>query len=307
MSWDHNDKTIEWTIPFQLTRNIIRDVPPFLSPENPENSAKGKIIVITGGATGIGAAAARVWTRAGATGVVIAGRRKELLDKIATELKTLAKETTTILTVPTDVTKVSDTENLFNQVNSTFGVPADVVLSNAGAFSEKLKPHEESSEKWWSMFEVNTLGTHNIATSFIRSQPDPSSPAGTFINTNSGLAALIAPGVSGYSIAKMAAQRYVEYLDVEYPTLKSFTVFPGIVVTDALDPFFEPFALDHPDQTGALALYLASQRADYLKGSLVSINWDVEEMEKHKEEIEKGLLKIKYVPVLPVSGGKGFE
>jgi hypothetical protein len=52
-----------------------------------------------------------------------------------------------------------------------------------------------------------------------------------------------------------------------------------------------------------LGLYLASTRGDYLKGSLVSVNWDLEEMEAHKEEILGGLLKIKWVAVLPCSGG----
>ena len=69
---------------------------------------------------------------------------------------------------------------------------------------------------------------------------------------------------------------------------------------------FDEYARDESEQTGALALYLASSRADYLKGSLTSVNWDLEEMEQHKEEIEQGLLKVKWVPILPTSGGAGF-
>ncbi|KAF2731761.1 short chain dehydrogenase-like protein [Polyplosphaeria fusca] len=306
MSWNLNDKTLQYTIPFQLTKNIVREVPAILSPEDPSNSVAGKIIVVTGGATGIGAASAKVWIRAGAEGVVIAGRRKEVLDKAAAEMEELAKSVTRILAVPTDITKVNDTDNLFDQVKKTFGRPADVVLSNAGYVSAMLKPHEESSEKWWTNFEANVLGTHNIAASFIRSQPNPKKPVGTIISTNSGLAAVMEPGLSGYSIAKLAAQRYIEYLTIEYPTLRAFTLFPGIVVTDLMDPNFEYYAKDKPEQTGALALYLASPRADYLNGSLISINWDIKEVEEHKKEIEDGLLKIKYIPMLPASGGNGF-
>jgi len=43
------------TLPFQLTQKIHRSVPDMLRPEKEENSQKGKIIVITGGGTGIGA------------------------------------------------------------------------------------------------------------------------------------------------------------------------------------------------------------------------------------------------------------
>jgi hypothetical protein len=69
---------------------------------------------------------------------------------------------------------------------------------------------------------------------------------------------------------------------------------------------FISYANDEGEQTGALGLYLSSPRGDYLVGSLTSINWDLAEMEAHKEEIEKGLLKNKWVPVLPVGGGMGL-
>jgi hypothetical protein len=69
---------------------------------------------------------------------------------------------------------------------------------------------------------------------------------------------------------------------------------------------FDMYARDEAEQTGALALYLASSRGDYLKGSLTSINWDLEEMEARKEDIEGGLLKLRWVPILPASGGTGF-
>ncbi|KAK3062026.1 hypothetical protein LTR53_019554, partial [Teratosphaeriaceae sp. CCFEE 6253] len=103
--------------------------------------------------------------------------------------------------------------------------------------------------------------------------------------------------------------RYMEFLQVEYPSLRAFTLLPGIVNTDMLhitDPQFMRFAKDEAELTGALVLYLASSRADYLKGSLTSINWDVEEMEAKKQEIEAGLLKINWIPTLPVSGGSGI-
>lgn len=83
-------------------------------------------------------------------------------------------------------------------------------------------------------------------------------------------------------------------------------MLPGIVPTDLADEKFLEFAKDEGELSGVLGLYLATSRGDYLKGSLVSINWDLEEMETHKEEIEEGLLKIKWLPVLPCSGGSGW-
>lgn len=83
---------------------------------------------------------------------------------------------------------------------------------------------------------------------------------------------------------------------------------PGVVVTDMTTEMFRPYALDHADLTGMLSLYLAQPRADYLRGAMVSVNWDVEELEAHKDEISaKGLLKTSWLPILPLGGGHGLD
>ena len=93
----------------------------------------------------------------------------------------------------------------------------------------------------------------------------------------------------------------------EYPSLRVFTVAPGLVATGNTAPAFTPYAFDHADLTGMLALYLSQPKADYLRGSFVSVNWDVTEMEAQKDEIvEKKFLKSSWLPVLPMFGGKGL-
>ncbi|KAF2796332.1 NAD(P)-binding protein [Melanomma pulvis-pyrius CBS 109.77] len=307
MSTDRSDPTLEYTLPFQLTKKIHRKVPDILQPEREENNQRGKIVVITGGGTGIGAATAAVWTRAGAAGVVIAGRRKEKLDETVHALQKLNKGTTKILAIPTDLKVEGDATNLFQQVNKAFGRPADVVIANAGALSDIKLLAEDTIANWWNIYEINVLGLHNTVAAWIKSQPDPKNPVGTVIDVNSCLAGKIMPGNSAYSTSKLATHRYMEFLDAEYPGIRSFTLLPGVVATDInVGTAFVVYARDEAEQTGALALYLASSRADYLKGSLTSVNWDLEEMEEHKEDIENGLLKLKLVPILPAAGGSGF-
>jgi hypothetical protein len=55
MSLDRSDPSLTYTLPFQLTKKIHRTVPDNLQPENKNLHAGGKIVVITGGGTGIGA------------------------------------------------------------------------------------------------------------------------------------------------------------------------------------------------------------------------------------------------------------
>lgn len=61
--------------------------------------------------------------------------------------------------------------------------------------------------------EINVLGLHNTVVAWINTQPDPKNPVGTVIGVNSGLAGKIVPGNSAYSTSKLAAHRYMEFLD----------------------------------------------------------------------------------------------
>jgi NAD(P)-dependent dehydrogenase (short-subunit alcohol dehydrogenase family) len=160
---------------------------------------------------------ARYWVRAGAEGIVIAGRRRDKLDNTLSELTALNKSlngATKILAVSTDVTKESDTDHLFDEVKRFFGRPADVVLANAGRLTDTKAPHTETIRNWWGVYEVNVLGTHNTAMSFIKSQPDPEKPVGTFVSVSTGLVAFLFPGTSAYATSKVAAQRYIEQLNI---------------------------------------------------------------------------------------------
>jgi NAD(P)-dependent dehydrogenase (short-subunit alcohol dehydrogenase family) len=101
-------------------------------------------------------AAAQVWVRAGATGVVIAGRRKEVLDETVRSLESFNKGTTKILGIPTDITIEHDVENLFQQVNKAFGRPADVVIANAAVAIDLAPIAETKASAWWNVFVSQT-------------------------------------------------------------------------------------------------------------------------------------------------------
>ncbi|KAK5211632.1 hypothetical protein LTR99_005713 [Exophiala xenobiotica] len=300
---DTTDPSLAFTLPVQLTKTIHRQPYPFILPEN--NRQDGKIVLVTGGGTGIGAAAAHVWVRAGAEGVVIAGRRQEKLDETASSLKS-ASAGTKILTVKTDITISGDVEKLFSKIKETFGRTADVVLANAG-WSEAGTAGEHPVDKWWKIYEINVKGVYATIHHFIRSQSDPATPTGTIVVVGSAASALVLPGLSAYSTSKFVGQRIVDFIDREYPTLRVFDLLPGVVVTPMMGETYRPLAKDHPDLVGMVSLWLAQPRADFLSGQLVSVNWDLEAMEAHAKEIsEKNLLRLQYLPILPVAGGSGI-
>jgi len=104
-----------------------------------------------------------VWVRAGAEGVVIAGRRQEKLDEVIASTHAYNNNLTKVIGFRTDVKVEEDVDNLFQKVKATFGRPADVVYSNAGWVSELKSSAEESVETWWSVYvswklPLNDLG-----------------------------------------------------------------------------------------------------------------------------------------------------
>ncbi|CAD0031424.1 unnamed protein product [Aureobasidium pullulans] len=278
-----------YTIPFQFTKSLRRDVYPAIDPKNPELNAAGKVVLITGAGGGIGGETARAWAIAGAEGIILVGRKASLLQEPA-EAITSINEDVKVLIVTADLTSEADVEELFRQAKVTFG-KVDVVVNTAGTMTGG-PIGDMTPQQWWTDFGTYTL-THYYLKTF--------GSAGTLINLVSLGASVTAPGISSYSTSKLAVIKFSEYLDAEKPDLRVFTLHPGIVaateskrgmVVDA----FTPFAKDPGMLTGAVSLYLATPKAEYLRGGFSSVNWDVEEMEAHKDEIkERKLLKLAFL------------
>ncbi|KAF7945128.1 hypothetical protein EAE96_009907 [Botrytis aclada] len=294
-----------YTTPYAITKTIRRDPYFAIDSKNPANNQSGKIIIITGASAGIGAAAAKVWAEAHASGIVLAARRLAPIDSLIEKLQPISPETK-FLSVKVDIANEEDVKSLYETVQKKFGRHADVLLNNAG-YLEDGKIAETEPGAWWKTFEINLKGLYQMTHHYIRSQPSPESPTGTIITVSSGRASFTSAGGSAYNISKLAEQRLSEHLHFEHPSLRVFTTMPGIALTDMVSDNFKPYALDHVDLTGMLALYLVQERADYLRGGMVGVNWDVEEMEEYAKEIaEKKVLQTQWLSILPLNGGKGL-
>lgn len=152
--------------------------------------------------------------------------------------------------------------------------------------------------------EVNVHGVYNMSHGFINA----TGGQGTVINLVSLGASFLMPGMSGYSASQLATIKLGEFLDLEHPKLRVFSVHPGMVeaengrgmVVEAL----LPFSKDKAGLTGALAVYLTTTKADFLRGGYIHANWDVEELESHKDEIaEKKLIKLGFINGAMQPGG----
>lgn len=120
----------------------------------------------------------------------------------------------------------------------------------------------------------------------------PAKPT-TIINMTSMSSQGVPPLLGPYSISKMAVNKFTAYLNAEYPEINTFLLDPGVVKTDmALAvPYLLPYANDSPHLPGGTAVWLCSGDKKFLSGRYIMSNWNVEELESRKEEIqERGLL-----------------
>lgn len=140
----------QFTTPLAITPSLHRDPYPAISPEN--NPATGKIILVVGASSGIGAAAAKVWARAGAEGIIITGRRQSLLDEVAKEVQSISPSSA-VLPIAADSTSEAEVKAVFTAIQKQFGRHADVVLNSAGyVHSPELPIGEEKTEDFWKGF-----------------------------------------------------------------------------------------------------------------------------------------------------------
>jgi len=126
------------------------------------NYIQDKIVVVTGASSGLGAAVAAEFARAGAA-VVLGARRKERLDKLVAEIEGAGGRA---LALPCDVRQEADVVALFKAGLDRFG-RIDVLINNAG-MADHTPTDELSLERWSEIIDTNLTGAFLCAREAMR-------------------------------------------------------------------------------------------------------------------------------------------
>jgi NAD(P)-dependent dehydrogenase (short-subunit alcohol dehydrogenase family) len=150
-----------------------------------------KIALVTGAGSGIGRAVSLALSAAGFS-VVLAGRRKEELEKTAGKGKNM-------LAVPTDVTNPESVKGLFSRLERL-----DLLFNNAGMGAPAIPMDELSFEQWTAVVNVNLTGAFLCAQHAIRLMKRQTPRGGRIINNGSISATTPRPNSAPYTATKHA-------------------------------------------------------------------------------------------------------
>jgi NAD(P)-dependent dehydrogenase (short-subunit alcohol dehydrogenase family) len=126
-----------------------------------DGALKGKTIVITGGGTGLGRSMGKYFLELGAN-LVIASRKKDILDKAAAELE--AETGGKVLAVVCDARNYLEVENVLKEAVSTFGSVDGLLNNAAGNF---ISPTERLSHKAFDVVvDIVLRGSYNFTLAF---------------------------------------------------------------------------------------------------------------------------------------------
>lgn len=209
-----------------FTKRFHHSPYPEISPQRPSLSAKGKIVLITGGGTGIGKATAAAFIEAEATAVILIGRTKETLKAAQAELS--LKGSSLVEYYVADTTDHIAIEHAFSATVQKYG-RLNCLVNNAAYLSVSKPLTESPLDDYWKGFEINIKGPIVTTQAFLKF----AKPGDTLINVSSAAAVLpYVPNYSGYGAAKLAACKIMEYLQRENPEIRVFNLQPGSVDTN---------------------------------------------------------------------------
>lgn len=187
---------------------------------------EGKVAIITGGNSGVGAVTAELFAKEGAK-VVITARREPQLEEIAQRIRANGGEVTV---VRCDVSKVEEVEAMVKKAVETYG-RIDILVNNAGVLEAGLKPIESCTDEdfEWVM-SINTKGCLYCTRAVVKEMMKNN--AGSIINLDS-VAGAFGTGGASYVASKAAVIGLTKHTALRFTGtgIRCNSVNPSTIVT----------------------------------------------------------------------------
>jgi 3-oxoacyl-[acyl-carrier protein] reductase len=244
----------------------------------------GKVVLVTGGASGIGGATTRAFADAGAKVAFTYMTSADEAQAIETAYRSQGKQ---VLALKADMTKPEEVAEVVRRTEHDLG-PVDILFANTGGLLKRSRCVDSTLELWQDAISLNLLSTFLVVQAALRSMEPRKSGS---IVLMSSLASFDGGGhgASHYAATKGAVATLVRSLAKEVGPLgiRVNGVAPGLIGTRFHDTFSTPQGRAEsvartplrregtPEDVAGTVLYLASEQAGYVTGEVVQINGGV--------------------------------
>jgi NAD(P)-dependent dehydrogenase (short-subunit alcohol dehydrogenase family) len=242
-----------------------------------------KVMLITGGSRGIGAATARLAAQQGYSICLSYVRDRAAAEKLAAEI---AKNGRKAIAVRCDVSVEPDVLNLFQQCDRALG-RLNVLVNNAGIVDRSIRVELITAARLARMFAVNVSGSFLCAREAVKRMSKKHGGAGgAIVNISSAAARLGSPGdYVDYAASKGAIDSFTIGLakEVGAEGIRVNAVRPGVIRTEIHQVSGDPARVDRIGQMSPLQrpgeaeevaraiLWVASGDASYTTGSIIDV------------------------------------
>ena len=243
---------------------------------------ENKVALVTGASRGIGRAIALGLAKNGAAVVVNYQRQKQAAEEVVSQIKDMGMEA---VSVAADVADYGASEELVRHAVERFG-RLDILVNNAGVAQDNLIVNM-APEQWRKVIDVNLGGVFNCSKAALAHfMPER---RGCIVNVSSVMGKRGWVGESNYAASKAAINAFTQCCAVESVRfgIRVNAVLPGFSDTDMVSGLMEEktskgilkqipmkrFA--NPDEISELVCFLASERASYITGEMISVDGGV--------------------------------
>ena len=250
-------------------------------PSSPLFDLTGRTAIVTGGGTGIGAAAAHLLARHGAD-VVIASRTADELERMAAQIRDATGRR--CLAVPTDVKNEEQVANLVQRTVDELG-RLDILVNNAGG--TRMGPLTGNPTRGWdSIFELNVRSAYFCTREAGRHMLAQRSGAIVNISSKAGLQGV--KGGAHYAAAKAALQMFTQVTAAEWgPSgVRANCVAVGGIASPRVLEAWKVAGIDPdeisrtvplrrpgtPEEVANAILFLVSDAASYITGQTLAVD-----------------------------------
>ncbi len=246
---------------------------------------KGKIVVITGATSGIGAQTALRFAQEGALLVLLA-RREELGNEMLKKAISIGAHEKSLF-IKTDVSKMKDINNAFDIIKKEFGY-IDCAFNNAGIEEIPMPVATKTEEIYDNIMNTNTKGLFFCMTKEIELIRSSKTKKGSIVNTASISGLIGQVGIPIYNGAKHAILGMTKSLGIELAAegIRINAVSPGAIKTELYDRYVaghpervKAFTESHPikrvgecDEVAGAVLWLCSDEASFVIGQSITID-----------------------------------